>query len=169
MASKSKSGLSAFQREKFLRDYGFVFVRAGKGSHQVWENKSIEALAARVNLFVPESIRPPSAGLEPWQMVLNLDPAMGTWRAVKKYIGWCMATLAQEKIREELGIGGASIKHEFNRKAADYNQWKKNIKHAFKAKTRLPVDEMPVSYVELLELKEAVVLRKQTLQAFGLK
>lgn len=146
MASKSRSGLSREQRESYLRENGFTPARNGKGSHEIWENGHMRNVATNNKLEIPETLKKGAV----WQVTLCGDPAFGTWQAIVKQVEWINQTIQNLGQQEEKQSLMRSIKVEFNKKAQQYQSWKKEVRQQLKAGVAL--SQAPVSYSEIKEL-----------------
>lgn len=154
MASKSASGLTKEEREKFLRESGFVPARSGKGSHEQWEHVKLKELSRSHKIEAPGNVLS-NAAQKPWEQTLCGDPGRGTWRSIEKHARWCQEKVEEIQNKKENEHKRRGIKAEFNKACKDMRAWKKSIRHHFKAalsreKAPLP----PMNHDDFSALKE---------------
>ncbi|MCE9508263.1 MAG: hypothetical protein K8R48_08155 [Alphaproteobacteria bacterium] len=158
MASKSRSGLTKEEREDFLRAHGFVPLRSGKGSHEMWEHPELKLLARANKISLPANLMS-NPSQKPWETTLCADPAGGTWRAMVKHAEWCLSTAEQIKnasAHEQLRCKVAS---QFRQAVHDMRQWKKDLRHHFKAD--LSLEKAPPAPFKYEDFKELLAKKNQ--------
>jgi hypothetical protein len=158
MASKSRSGLTKEDRERFLREHEFAQLRSGKGSHEIWEHHELKLLARSHSISAPGNLLA-NPSQKPWETTLCGDPAGGTWRAMVKHAEWCQDTAGRIKnssAREQLRCKVAS---QFRKAVSDVRQWKKDLRHHLKAD--LPLEKAPPVPIAYKDFKELLAKKNQ--------
>lgn len=148
MGSKSRAGVDRFEREQFLRNNGFTLARSGKGSHALWENESMKALAQSAAYKPCDKLKTGTV----WQVTLCADPAPATWKSVVSHVEAVKSMLKEAGQREVDRVAGKMLRAEFNVKSKKYDSWKKAVKQELKAGVQ--VSAPPVSYVEVKNLQQ---------------
>ena len=159
MASKSRSGLTKEEREDFLRAHGFVPLRSGKGSHEMWEHPELKLLARSHHLSPPVNLFTGIYSQKPWETTLAANPGGGTWHNTMKVVEWCQDAAEQIKnssAREQLRCKVAS---QFRKAVHDLRQWKKDLRHHLKAD--LPLEKAPPVPIAYKDFKELVEKKNQ--------
>jgi hypothetical protein len=155
MASKSASGLNKEQREHFLRDCGFVPVRSGKGSHELWEHPELKMLARTKTIEAPAHLLS-NVAQKPWETTLCGNPGGGTWHRMRKHAEWCAEKVAGIKASSENDRRRCELARQFREAAGEVCAWKKSVRNWLKA--GLAVEEAPKapeSYQVFSNLKKA--------------
>jgi hypothetical protein len=151
MAANSKSGLSKFERDKFMYDHGFVpLPNRGKGDHTVWDHAGIRELAKKQAVNCPPNLLH-NVAQPAWQHTVPDNPATGTWHRIAKHAEWCQETLA--------ALSGASADEQRRRKAKqeflearqDICDWKRDVKHRLRA--GLDTRPAPAAYHQINTLR----------------
>lgn len=154
MASKSASGTSIVEREAFLKDHGFFLAHSGKGSHAIWENPELKALAKKQHIDMPANLKKDG---HPWEITLCSNPKSGTWRAVTKQAEWVHNYVEEAKGSSAYHKQCCKIMKEFRQAVSEVTEWKDRAKKHFKAGIDIPA--APKSYHDI----ESIVARKKNL------
>lgn len=153
MASKSRSGLTKEEREKFLRSHGFMPVRSGKGSHQLWEHPELKLLARSHHISPPDNLMS-KRSQQPWETTLCADPGGGTWHGMVKHAKWCQGTVEQIKASSEHEVQRCKIVRQFREAVESTCRWKKNVKKHLRAGLKAAeAPKAPIGHDELQSLK----------------
>ena len=132
MSSHSRSNLSRHEREEFLRGRGYVPVRSGKGSHEIWNHSQLQSLARKYKVAIPDNIKS-TPHQKAWEMVLCADPGPGTWIKIEKQCEWAQKTVRDLLQGEEKRSLSRQLKHEFKKALRDVHNWRREIGLACKA------------------------------------
>lgn len=154
MASKSSSGLSKEQREKFMRDHGFVLLRSGKGSHQQWEHPKLKGLAKTHKIKPPANLLS-NIAQKPWEQTVCTDPGGRSWHTIEKHAEWCRKTAAEFAAKAERERQCSEIRGQFRDAIKEICKWRKTLKAHFKAGLKRESAPGPsIKWREFLALKE---------------
>ena len=145
MASKSKSGATVEERERFLKDNGYSEDRSGKGSHAVWVNEQMKSLALARAIEMPENLRNNPAQ-KAWEIVLPYNPASGTWKAIQKQAEWCAMSVETSSMALEQEAERKRRIAEFRTAREDKCTWVHAVKHALRLGQEPP--QAPPSYTQ---------------------
>jgi predicted RNA binding protein YcfA (HicA-like mRNA interferase family) len=129
---KNKCGLTKEQREKYLRDHGFVRLRQGKGSHEEWEHPELKLLSRTHKIITPANLLS-NIGQHPWETTLSGDPASGTWKAIAKHAEWCRKTAEEIKAKSDHDGQRCKLVSQHRKAVHDFKERKKTVKHKLKA------------------------------------
>lgn len=152
--SSSKSGLTKEERERYLLDHGYLPLRGGKGSHEIWENAELKMLARTHKISAPLNVLP-NASQVPWEVTLPHDPARGTWGAIVKLTEWCVGCSEDIKNASAHQAMRCKIAGDFRKAVTDLRQWKKDLRHHLKAGLSLETaPETPIAFKDFKALGE---------------
>ncbi len=155
MASNGRAGITPKERERFLHDHGFIQLRTGHGSHQVWEHPELKLLARSHDVTPPENIRGKGIAIQVWETTLCDDPGKGTWQTMVKHANWCQETVSNIHAESVYEAQRGKFLKEFRSAVEDVSQWKRAIKH--RMKTGLEVDresKPPVLYKDMQDMRK---------------
>lgn len=150
--SNSKCGLDEGQRKRFLKDHGFVFVRAGKGSHEEWEHAELKVLSRNHKIVPPANVVSVEHQSTPWETTLCDNPANGTWKAMVRHAEWCQQTVEEIKAGSERERRRCAVVRQFREAVADTRGWRHEVKNWLKA--GLPLAEAPKPPISTKELEK---------------
>lgn len=146
----SKSGLTRHGREAFLRNHGFVFLRHGKGDHDVWEHPELKALARSRHVDCPANLLPNTAQA-PWEHTVPKDPAVGTWLRLVKHAEWCEETVAVARGAATEEARRRQTRQDFLDAKKEICDWKHETRHRLRA--GLDANPAPDSYHKIKALQ----------------
>ena len=152
MASRSGSGLSAEERESFLRKHGFALSR--QGEHAIWEHTELKRLSLSASFHASAEAASRSTIGSGWTVSIPYNPGKDTWRRISKQVEQCAEKAQQLKTQSRQNQDRPDILREFRKARNSICTWKHKVRNWVKAgldpKT---ASDPPISYRDFLALR----------------
>lgn len=160
--SKHKCGLKQEERERFLKESGFVKLRAPKGgsSHSTWYNPEFKKLCQSGKAELPANFG--CDRVLPWEITVCDNPARGTWKSLQKQVTWIKNCTTQSSHNHEIMKARGEASRAFRKAFMCYKHKRRLIKQLFKAGAK-EVTSMRIT-AEYEQMKHLASLKRQVQQ-----